>query len=64
MNLKMEKEVEISSTLYNLMDDDSRIVFELSLLASNIRKESVVCWILSFNFKENMRKKKLATCFP
>lgn len=57
MNLKMEKEVEISSTLYNLMDDDSRIVFELSLLASNIKKEVAVCWILPFNFKENMRKK-------
>ncbi len=38
MNLKMEEEVEISSTLYNFIDDDSIIIFELSLLTSNIRK--------------------------
>jgi hypothetical protein len=34
----MEEEVEISSTLYNLINDDPIIVFELSLLASNIKK--------------------------
>ncbi len=39
------------------MDDDFEFFFELSLLPSNIRKEVVVCWILSFNFKENMSKK-------
>jgi len=34
----MEEEVEISLALYNLMDDDSRKKFELSLLAFNLRK--------------------------
>jgi hypothetical protein len=33
----MEEEVEISLALYNLMDDDSRNFFELSLLAFNLR---------------------------
>lgn len=37
--LKLKKKVEISPTLVNLINDDSRVVFELSLLASNMEKE-------------------------
>jgi hypothetical protein len=39
MCLKLKNEVEISPTLVNLIDDDSRVVFELSLLAFNMKKE-------------------------
>jgi hypothetical protein len=39
MCLKLKEKVEISPTLVNLIDDDSRVVFELSLLASNMEKE-------------------------
>jgi hypothetical protein len=45
------------------MDDDFAITLELSLFASNIKKE--VCGVLnsSFHFKENMKKEKPITCF-
>jgi hypothetical protein len=40
----MREKVEISPTLNNLMDDDSRIAIDLSLLVSNIIKE--MCGVL------------------
>jgi hypothetical protein len=39
MCLKLKEKIEISPTIVNLIDDDSRVVFELSLLASNMEKE-------------------------
>jgi hypothetical protein len=57
----MEK-ITNPSTLVSLIDDDSRIAFELSLFASNIRGE--VCGVLDFflSFKRKYEKKKLTTC--
>jgi hypothetical protein len=42
--LKIKEAIINPSTLVNLIDDDSRIIFELSLFISNIRKE--VCGVL------------------
>ncbi len=36
--MKKEK-IKISSTINNLMNNDSKVAFELSLLVSNIKKE-------------------------
>jgi hypothetical protein len=43
ISLKTRDEVEISPTFNNLMDDDYGIALELFLLASNIKKKSMVC---------------------
>jgi hypothetical protein len=48
MCLKLKEIFEILSTLTNLMDDDSMVVFELALLISNIKKEA--CNIFEFIF--------------
>ncbi len=37
----MKKEIEISPTLDNFMDDDFRVAFELSLLMSKIKKGTI-----------------------
>jgi len=39
----MSYKIEISPTLDNLTNDDYKVVFELSLLKSNIKKGSVWC---------------------
>lgn len=44
MSLKLFKKIGISSSLEDLIDDDSIMTFELSLLASNIRRK--VCGVL------------------
>jgi hypothetical protein len=36
---EIERKVEMSPTLVNLIDDDSRVVLELSLFVSNMKKE-------------------------
>jgi hypothetical protein len=40
MSLKFKDEIE-STTFNNLMEEDANVVFELSCLASNIKKEVV-----------------------
>ncbi len=53
MCLKFREEITNSSTVVNLIDDDSRITFELSLFASNIIRE--VCGVFS-SFLSILRK--------
>jgi hypothetical protein len=43
MNLKLKEKSKISSNLHDLIDDDSIVAQELSLFASNIRRE--VCGV-------------------
>jgi len=47
----------------NLINDDSGIAFELSLLLLISRKKFVVVWNLSFQKKEDMKKENLTTCY-
>jgi hypothetical protein len=50
MNLKLKEENQVVASFENLMDDDLVITYELSLLASNIRREviNVLDYFLSF----------------
>jgi hypothetical protein len=41
MNLKLKEENQIVVSFENLMDDDSIVIDELSLLVSNIRREVI-----------------------
>lgn len=41
--LKLKEKVEISPTLVNLIYDDSKVVLELFLLVSNMKKEFWGC---------------------
>jgi len=63
MCLKLEEEIRNPFALVNLIGDDSRITFGFFLFTSNIKWKFVVFWIISFLFKENMKKEKLTTCF-
>jgi hypothetical protein len=48
----------------NLIDDDSKIAFELiSLFATISRKKFEMFWNRSFLFKKNMRKESLVACY-
>jgi hypothetical protein len=50
MNLKLKEENQIVPSFENLMDVDSIVTKELSLLAYNSRKKRLLmCWILSFH---------------
>jgi hypothetical protein len=55
MNLNLKKENQIVPSFESLMDDDSIVIDELSLLACNIRREVINCWIIYFYLKENMK---------
>jgi len=63
MCLKFTEEITNPSTLVSLIDDDFGITFELSLFASNIKKE--VCGVLNsfLSFKKKLKKEKLTTCY-
>jgi hypothetical protein len=56
MCLKLREIFEILATLKNLMDDDSMVAFESTLLISNIKKEA--CNILEFFFSCLMKYDK------
>jgi hypothetical protein len=61
MCLKLRKKITNPFALFSLINDDYEITFELSLFASNIRRE--VCDVLDFYFYFlNMKKEKLTTC--
>jgi hypothetical protein len=58
---KAQKKITNPFALVSLINDDYEITFELSLFASNIRRE--VCDVLDFYFYIlNMKKEKLITC--
>ncbi len=57
MCLKWWKEVTNPPTQVNLIDNDSRIGFELTLFAFNIKKEVYGVMEHSFIKKENLKKK-------
>jgi len=44
MSFNLKEEVKISPFTNNLMEDDSRLVIELALFASNILKKSMCCF--------------------
>jgi len=49
ISFKLKEEVKTTPSANNLMEDDSKLVIELALFASNIKKKSVVLdYILSF----------------
>jgi hypothetical protein len=58
MILKLKKEFGVSSSLEDLIDDGSIVTFELSLLASNIRRK--ICGVLDdfLSFLKKCEKKK------
>jgi hypothetical protein len=47
MNLKFRDEIE-STTLNNLMEEDGNVVYELSCLASKIKRKLFTFWIIFF----------------
>jgi hypothetical protein len=61
MCLKFKEKIINPYALVNLIDDDSKIAFELSLFASNIRRE--VCSVLDFffSFLKKLKKEKPTT---
>jgi hypothetical protein len=58
MSLKLFLKIGILSSLEDLIDDDSIVTFELSLLASNIKRK--VCGVLDsfISFFKKYGKKK------
>jgi hypothetical protein len=56
INLKFKNEIDFA-TFDNLMEEDTNVVFELSCLVSNMKKEIVGFWILLFRSLKNMKKK-------
>jgi hypothetical protein len=64
MSLKLKEKSGISSNLQDLIDDDFVVAQELSLFASNIRRE--ICVILDrfLSFFKNMKEIKHITCCP
>ncbi len=62
MCLKSKEEIINPFALVSLIDDDFGIAFELSLFASNIRRE--ICGVLDsfFSFKKKLKKEKFTTC--
>jgi hypothetical protein len=72
MSFNLKEEVKISPSANNLMEDDSRLVIELALFASNIKKKVCVVldYIISFftktmflKFYGIMKSKTLIICF-
>ncbi len=63
MCLKCTKEITNPLASVNLIDDDSRITFELFLFSINIKKE--ICGVLEFlSFSRKYEKKKNpTTCY-
>lgn len=59
----MREKVEILPTLNNLMDDDSRVAIDLSLLVSNIIKEMWGVLDSFISFFKNMKKRKTHNMF-
>jgi hypothetical protein len=55
MSLKFSDEID-STTFNNLMEEYENVVYKLSCLASNIKKEVIWFWILFFPSKKIWRK--------
>ncbi len=53
MCLKLREEITSPYALDNLIDNDFEIIFELSLFASNIKRE--VCGVLNSSFKKEKK---------
>jgi hypothetical protein len=62
MSLKFKDEID-SATFDNLMEEDGNVVYELSCLASNIKKEVVQVLESFLSFLTNMKKERLIICF-
>jgi hypothetical protein len=59
MSLKLKEKNKIIPSFETLMDDDSIVNDELSLLAFNIKKEVSMCWIFSSHSQRFMIRGKL-----
>jgi hypothetical protein len=62
MSLKFKDEID-STTFHNLMEEDANVIFELSCLVSNIKKENVGVLDLLFLSLKNMKKTNPMICF-
>jgi len=62
MSLKFKDEID-SATFDNLMEEDGNVVYELSCLASNIKKEVVQVLESFLSFLKNMKKERSIICF-
>jgi hypothetical protein len=55
MSLKFKDEIDFA-TFDNLKEKDANVVYDLSCLASNIKRKLFRFWILFFPFKKKMKK--------
>jgi len=62
MSLKFKDEID-STTFDNLMEEDGNVVYELSCLASNKKKEVVQVLESFLSFLKNMKKERPIICF-
>ncbi len=62
MSLKFRDEIDFA-TFDNLMEEDRNVAYELSCLASNIKKEVIRVLDYFLSFLKKMRKGKLIICF-
>jgi hypothetical protein len=58
MNTKLMEELENPTTFDNIMDEDSRMINELTLLASSIKKEVCVVLHSFLSFLKKYEKRK------
>jgi hypothetical protein len=58
MNLKLKEENQIIPSFESLMEDDSIVFYELSLLASNIIKEVINVLDIFLSFLKKYENKK------
>jgi hypothetical protein len=58
MNLKLKEENQILPSFESLMEDDSIVFYELSLLASNIIKEVINVLDIFLSFLKKYENKK------
>jgi hypothetical protein len=57
MSLKFKDEID-STTFDNLMEKDGNVVYELSCLASNIKKDIIQVLDYVLSFLKNMKKER------
>jgi hypothetical protein len=62
MGLKFRDEID-STTFDNLMDEDRNVVYKLSCLPCNIKKEIIQVLDFFFSFLKNVKKENLVICF-
>ncbi len=64
MNTKLMEELENALIFNNIMDEDFRLFNELTLLASNIKKEVSIFFHSFHCFGRKYEQRKTQTCCP